>query len=607
MARKESPTGIRAVFAGCERRMRRLRRKLRHAIAAWRISRKARKVSLADLANAAGPVEATDFLVVSTTEGADAAGECLACVRSILAGAIAPETITVVAPAKIVDGVRDTMAADASRGTVKPSRIVFERIYSGYLLEALERGLGSAVGGKVVICNAAARFAPDASLWLAAAAARFPGCKALYADHELVSGTGSAGRAVGIHHKPAFSWLYLLARDFVEPFMMYDRQTAAAAVAELRKRSPGCRSARGLLYAVALEATHGLARQEVVHLPHPLAARREDSSLDAEELVAICAADLAARGVAADVAAMPGEPEVRNFNLRPVAMPHVSIIIPTKNGADLVEQCISSLRATAGYPNYDITVIDHESDEEKLLRYLAAESAAGRVRVMPYAGPFNFATMNNAAVRETRGELLLFLNNDIDAFSQGWLAQLVATLAIDARVAAVGSLLYFPDGAIQHAGVVLNTKRLCEHVYHGAAADARGYRGRLRSIQEYSAVTAALLLVRRDAFERIGGFDEHFPNDYNDIDLCLRFREAGFGIAYSPHASATHWESRTRTAKETGKDLFVERWKSFFPCDPFHHAGMNVEGTWVGPSILAARARSRLELQQILLGLRGAA
>ena len=178
---------------------------------------------------------------------------------------------------------------------------------------------------------------------------------------------------------------------------------------------------------------------------------------------------------------------------------------------------------------------------------------------------------------------------------------------IDARVAAVGSLLYFPDGAIQHAGVVLNTKRLCEHVYHGAAADARGYRGRLRSIQEYSAVTAALLLVRRDAFERIGGFDEHFPNDYNDIDLCLRFREAGFGIAYSPHASATHWESRTRTAKETGKDLFVERWKSFFPCDPFHHAGMNVEGTWVGPSILAARARSRLELQQILLGLRGAA
>lgn len=607
MARKLAPTGILAVSASAERYLRRLRRKFRHAVAAWRMSRQARSISLAELVKLAGPISSPDFLVVGTTDGPVGVRECLGCLRSIATGALPPRRVTLVAPKGVVEQARTAVTAAATAYQRISEGLFFECNDGGGLLDAFERGLRSGESGKVIVCEAAASFAPEASLWLAVGAARHPACKVLYADHELTDCTGAAGHTVGIHHKPAFSRLYLLARDFLDPFALYDRDALVAATAAMRYRPKAFRSSRGLLYALALEATHGRNRNEVVHLPYPLTSRPEDTSLDADELRAVCAADLAARGVEAEVSVTPGAPQVRQFDLRPASTPHVSIIIPTKNGADLVEQCISSLRATAGYENYDITVIDHESDEEQLLRYLAAESEAERLRVLPYAGPFNFATMNNAAVKTTRGELLLFLNNDIDAFSARWLAQMVATLALDSQLAAVGALLYFPDGAIQHAGVMLNTKRLCEHVSHGAPPDAMGYQGRLRSIQEYSAVTAALLLVRREAFERIHGFDERFPNDYNDIDLCLRLREAGFGIAYSPHVSATHWESRTRTAREAGKDLFVERWKSFFPCDPFQHAGMSTDGVWVAPAILAARARSRLELHQILNGSRGAA
>jgi GT2 family glycosyltransferase len=179
--------------------------------------------------------------------------------------------------------------------------------------------------------------------------------------------------------------------------------------------------------------------------------------------------------------------------------------------------------------------------------------------------------MNNAAVRSTRGSLLLFLNNDVDGFSPRWLAQMTATFELDDRIGAVGVLLHYPEGDIQHAGVVLNAKRLCQHAHYNWPADALGYRSRIRRLQEFSAVTAACMLVRRDAFEAVGGFDEQFPDDYNDIDLCLRLRAAGFSIVYQPHARATHWEGRTRTAKETAKEVFVARWRHAFAHDPFYH------------------------------------
>jgi len=580
MARSANRTGLRAVLAFAKPGLRRLRHTARRTVMAWRAWYKARAVRLAELARHADPTATPDFVVLCGSDGADGA---LACVRSILAGALPPGRIVVVASAPM---------------DIAYESLAYESPADGGLLEAVRRAVESCPRRQVVVCDAAATFAPEALLWLATVAKQHPHLKALYADHEITAGSRARRRRRGVHSKPSFSWIYLLARDFVWPFVMYDRDTLVKALPALQSRPPLWRSTRGLLYALALEITSGSERSEIVHVPHPLAAAADDRAIDGEELADICRAAIAGRGATATVTPTPGEPRVRQLRLVPPAAPHVSIIIPTKNGADLIERCVSSLRSTAGYEHYDILVIDHESDETRLRDYLAAESRAGSLRVMPYAGPFNFAAMNNLAVKQVAGELLLFLNNDVENFSAGWLAALVATLSLDSRLAAVGALLFFPEGTVQHAGVVLTPKRQCQHVYHGLPPSAAGYRGRLRSLQEYLAVTGAVMLVRRDAFDQIGGFDERFPNDYNDVDFCLRLRQAGYGIAFNPLASATHWESYTRTAREAGKDLFLTRWNHLFPHDPFHHAGMGAVGFWPASDVRLARALSRLALAE---------
>ena len=436
----------------------------------------------------------------------------------------------------------------------------------GAPLAGLRERLAAAADGPVAVTLATAEFCPDATAWIGLALAAAPDWLALYADHADGPAADRRGRLLP-HLKPDFSWLYLLARDFVEPFVVYERRTLAAAVQRLLDAGAAPRTAAEAVYAVALEALHGVDPRRVLHVREPLAML---PSSPAPDLHHTAAEALARRGVAARATPHPADPALHEFAFGRSATPPVSIVIPTKNAAALVRSCIDSLRATAGYDAYDVTVIDHDSDEPALADYLERETAAGRLSVLRWSGPFNYAAMNNAAVRRLDAPLVLLLNNDIDGFSPGWLDQLVATIQLDPGLAAVGCLLHYPDGDIQHAGVVFTPRRPGFHGHAGLPRDALGYRGRVRSLQEYSAVTAALMLVRREAFLAVGGFDEAFPNDYNDVDLCLRLRRAGHAIAYTPHVHAVHWESRTRTAKWTGKDRYTARWAEFFGRDPFY-------------------------------------
>lgn len=437
-------------------------------------------------------------------------------------------------------------------------------------LEGMRRALDAGKSPLVAVCDPSTIWEDDAALWVALAFARQPGAKALFADH--------AEDGIPIH-KPDFSWAYLLARDFVAPVVVYDRRLLAAALDALSRceRQPLTAEAAG--YAIALEALHGLAPSEILHVRHPLwrtAASGVAGASQADQAEVVREA-LRRRGIEARVSSRSDDPAIHEIAFKRTRSPQVSIIIPTKNAADLVEQCIADLRATAAYDRYEIVVIDHESDEPRLREYLASESAAGRLRVFPYRGPFNYAAMNNAAIRHTDGDLVVLLNNDVDGFSPGWLDQMVATMELDARIAAVGALLHYPDGAIQHAGVILTPKRPCIAAHAGLPHDALGYQGRIRSLQEFSAVTAAFMLMKRSAFEEIGGFDEVFPDDYNDIDLCLRLRQAGYKIVYNPQVQASHWESRSRRAKETAKDLYLDRWREYFSRDPFYSPHLSMK------------------------------
>lgn len=507
--------------------MKALRRRMRHALARARLAALARTIRLDSLAQACGRAPPLDVVLLAEDECGPARGAEAPLARQAVAAG-PPRVVGRSAATPLLQGVRQALA----RGTAP----------------------------RVAIGSASAAWEGDAALWIAALGARHPGARAIYADH--VEGDSPVC-------KPDFSWTYLLARDFVGPVVVYERGLAVAAVDALLAAGRQPATPAAAAYAIALEAFGRLRSEEIVHVRHPLwhAARAEPAPAGlAEE----AAAALARRGIEARVERRRDDPRLHDVHFSRRTAPLVSVVIPTKNAGDLVEKCIADLRATAAYEPYEIVVIDHDSDEPRLAAYLAAESAAGRLKVFPHHGPFNYAVMHNAAVRQVAGDLVLLLNNDVDGFSPGWLDQMVATLAIDADIAAVGGLLRYPDGAIQHAGVILTPKRPCIAAHAGLPGDAPGYEGRVRSLQEFSAVTAACMLVRRAAFERVGGFDEVFPDDYNDIDLCLRLRRAGFKIVYNPLVQASHWESRSRRAKETAKDVYRRRWRDAIAADPFY-------------------------------------
>lgn len=569
MRAKRNGKGMRRVLKSLESRLRRTRRHVDAALTARRLRREAARVDAAALAAswaAAVPAADTpDVIVVSTADGPAGAAACTACATSLARGLLRPRHVAVVAPPSALATLRHgglagmpatLVPVDASRGP----------------LAAIDAAVGCLSGRHVVVADASATFTDDALLWMAAAIRRRPLLKAAYADDGCRRrAAGEAVDTTDIHHKPDFSWLYLLSRDFLGPWVLYERSLAVAAVRAIVDRGTAAASAAAAAYAIALEATDGLAADDVVHIAQPLAFRpADDPALPAfAERPAIAAAALEARGTPADVERHPRDGRVNRFRFHRRHSPSVSIVIPTKNAGELVAACVDSIRRRPGYERYDVTVIDHDSDEPALLDFLDRERRAGRLRVHRHSGPFNFAAMNNAAIRTTDGELVLLLNNDVRDFSDDWLDQLVATIDLDPRIAAVGPLLFYPDGDIQHAGVTFCAKRMCQHPYRFAPPDATGYQGRIISLQEYAAVTAAMMLVRRSAFEQVGGFDEVFPDDYNDIDLCLRLRAAGHRIAYTPHVHAAHWEGRTRTVQGSARDVFRARWTDFFPRDPF--------------------------------------
>lgn len=264
----------------------------------------------------------------------------------------------------------------------------------------------------------------------------------------------------------------------------------------------------------------------------------------------------------------------------------VAIIIPTKNAAELVKQCIESLKCTilAGAIRYTIILIDHASDDPAALQYFNELSELHSV--LRYEGDFNFSTINNWAVNQLSEKYThyLFCNNDIEALHEGWLEAMLG-FGQQNDVGVVGVQLLYPDKLhIQHAGVCVGLHGLAEHYGKFLSIDDRhrellpaNARIALTCPHEVSAVTAACMLVRRDAFEKVGGFDEQMAVGFGDVDLCLRIGAAGYRIIYSPDSSLVHHESLTR-----GKDMgdphpedtivFKKRWKSLLEeGDPFYH------------------------------------
>jgi GT2 family glycosyltransferase len=214
-----------------------------------------------------------------------------------------------------------------------------------------------------------------------------------------------------------------------------------------------------------------------------------------------------------------------------IGKPLVSILIPTKNQTEFLKRCITSLVDGTGYANCEILVLDNGSDEPEALAFLndLRDLNSSSLRVVDCAGPFNFSAMNNRGARESRGDFLLLLNNDTAVLYEDWLEEMLG-IACQADVGAVGAKLFYPDGGIQHAGVILGMNDApADHPFIDHPADYDGYFGRAQLTQEYTAVTAACMLVRKSLYLDAGGLDEtNFQVSYNDADFCLRLRRMGY-------------------------------------------------------------------------------
>ncbi len=230
----------------------------------------------------------------------------------------------------------------------------------------------------------------------------------------------------------------------------------------------------------------------------------------------------------------------------------VSIIIPTKDLADTLDVCLKSIFAQTTYSNYEVVVIDNNSTEEKTAKCLAdwQKQQPQRFRSIAYHVPFNYSAINNYAVQQVKGDYLLFLNNDIEVITKGWLTAMVEQ-AQRKSIGAVGSLLLYPDDTIQHAGVVVGLGGVAGHSHKHLHVSQPGYMFQVVSTNNYSAVTGACLMCRRSVFAEVQGFEEDLAIAFNDVDFCLKIASKGYNNIYLPHVVLYHYESKSRGYENT--------------------------------------------------------
>jgi O-antigen biosynthesis protein len=248
-----------------------------------------------------------------------------------------------------------------------------------------------------------------------------------------------------------------------------------------------------------------------------------------------------------------------NFKCKLLKTPLVSVIIPTKDNVVVLKKCIDSIFQKTTYPNYEIIIVDNNSKEKKTYNYFREIETIQNVKILKYEKEFNFSAINNFAVKRASGEILLFLNNDTEVITNNWMTAMLEH-AQQNQVGAVGCKLLYPDNTIQHAGVIIGMnsisipfeKGVADHPHKHFPNSNNGYFGRINVIQNFSAVTAACMMVRKEVFEAAGGFDEqNLKVSFNDIDLCLKIRELEYRIVYTPYAELYHYESLSRGCGDT--------------------------------------------------------
>ncbi|MDD5457830.1 MAG: glycosyltransferase [Phycisphaerae bacterium] len=468
------------------------------------------------------------------------------------------------------------------RWAAKEKRI---RVY--YLKEnlgiagATNFGIHKAKGQFIAFLDHDDELTEDALTWVTFALNKNQDALWLYSDEDLIS---VEGKCHSPRFKPDFSPEFLLSNMYTCHFRVYSAKVLRNA-GGLRLGFDGSQD-----HDLDLRLSEIIPKEKIIHIPRVLYHWREVPGSAAIGVEAKPKAPSAGRKAVADSLERRGiKGKVTSYELcstiyriefEPSSFPEVSIIIPTKNAFSLVKRCIDSARKFTNYPNYEIVIINNASDDIDFLEYLKKEQSEKRIKVIDYAKSFNHSEINNIAVNSVDSEFVVFMNNDIEIFSENWLEQLVAVTELDESIAVAGGLLVYPNGTVQHSGIILGINRFAGHAHKHIHSGLPGYLGRLHTLQEMSGITAALALVRRSSFKHVGGFDSsRYPTLYNDVDLCIRLRKNGYRCIYNPMVKAIHYETKTRPVQPEDwayKKRLRDDYAEILNSDPFYNPNLSL-------------------------------
>jgi len=420
------------------------------------------------------------------------------------------------------------------------------------------------------------------------------GADFLYCDETTFTGK-SINKMITPHFKPDFSPDNLSTNNYICHFSVFTRELAESIKEDgrlFRKEYDGSQD-HDLILRLTSKA------EKIVHVPKLLYYWRSHAGSTAKDISVKSYAIDAAKGAVKSYLESKG---YENFEITSTrafetifkityeiyGTPKVSILIPNRNHVEDLKRCINSIREKSTWSNYEIIVIENNSDEDSIFEYYKELENIENVKLVTFSGEFNYSAVNNLGAEQASGEYILLLNNDTEVIEPKWIEELLM-YAQRPDVACVGGKLLYSDNTVQHAGIVigLGAHRTAGHTHYGISNLNYGYMGRLSYAQNVTAVTGACLMVSSEIYRELGGLDENFKISLNDVDFCLKAREKGYLNIFTPFAELYHYESISRGSDAKGKnadrynreaDAFKTKWKAVLEKgDPYYNPNFTLD------------------------------
>jgi len=446
---------------------------------------------------------------------------------------------------------------------------------NGGISRASNTALKMATGEFVALLDHDDELTPDALLLVARRAVEEPEADVIYSDEDKLDRDGQRGFP---NFKPGWSPDLLLSYPYLGHLTVI-RRTVVEKIGGFRPEMDGSQD-----FDLMLRATE--RARAVTHIPRILYHWRVVEGSAAGDPGAKPWAYGASRRALADTLVRRGldghvepGPFLGAYHTRRAVRtdPKVSIVIPFRDQAAMLRTCVDSLFVDSGLGSFEVVLVDNDSVEPETRAVVDVLSEQPGIRLLEHPGPFNWSAINNAAARTCDGDMLLFLNDDVVASGGGWVKALIEQ-AQRPDVGAVGCRLLYPNGTVQHSGVVLGMHGLAGNLMSGMPGEYAGYMGWSGVVKEFSAVSAACMMSRRQVFEELDGFDEAFAVEFADVDYCLRLRHAGYRVVYTPHAELVHHESHTKGTSGSYHDsrTFLSKWiGDIRRGDPFYNENLS--------------------------------